>query len=176
MEGMNMLPMWVEVFIGIATALGGWEAIKYLLSLRANRRKDKAEAVQEEMTAAQQQAELVRHQLETSAQMLEQMKAQNTYFAEQVKAYEADKEEDRKLKRELRLTVAEHERKIDGLQRAFNESETRRRAAERLFCSVEECPQRVPPLGTYNGGDIPPRKSNGQFAKRNKTNGQILHS
>lgn len=37
MEEMNALPMWVNVFIGIVAALGGWEAIKYLLSLRANR-------------------------------------------------------------------------------------------------------------------------------------------
>ena len=46
MQTVSHLPMWLDVFIGIVAALGGWEAIKYLLSLRANRRKDKAEAAQ----------------------------------------------------------------------------------------------------------------------------------
>ena len=56
METVRTMPLWVDVFIAIVAALGGWEAIKYLISLGANRRKDKAEAQQEETTAAQQQA------------------------------------------------------------------------------------------------------------------------
>ena len=56
MEAAKQMPMWVNVFIGIVAALGGWEAIKYLISLRANRKKDKAEADEAAAVAHQQAA------------------------------------------------------------------------------------------------------------------------
>lgn len=34
----------LEVFAAVATALGGWEAIKYLLNRKTNQRKEEAEA------------------------------------------------------------------------------------------------------------------------------------
>ena len=156
MEELNTLPMWVNVFIGIVAALGGWEAIKYLISLGANRRKDKAEAQteeahakQEEVTAAQQQAELVRHQIETSNQMLEQMKQQNSYLGEQIAVYQQEKNEDRQLKKEYRYRIEELERVTGGLKKAFAEVVAKKADAERHYCAVENCMSRVPKMGDY---------------------------
>lgn len=174
MTAASTLPMWLNVFIGIVAAVGGWEAIKYLLSLRANRRKDKAQAKQEENTAAAQDVDIRKAEYELMKQFIDQYKERNSELQSEIKDYKEDKAEDRKLKAELRkelnevkMAQVEQERKIRGLQQAFTESETRRRSAERLYCSVESCPKRVPPLGSYNTGDIPiPRLPNGQFAKR----------
>lgn len=150
MEAVNTMPLWVNVFLAIVAGLGGWEAIKYLISLGANRRKDKAEAQQEETTAAQQQAELVRHQIETSNQMLEQMKMQNAYLGEQIAAYQQEKVEDRQLKKEYRYRIEELERKTDGLQAAFSREVTKKRDAERHYCAVENCTKRIPKMGEYS--------------------------
>ena len=165
-ETMITMPMWLNMALAVLTALGGIELVKYLLSLRANRRKDKAEAGQQEAIAGQQDADLRKKEFDLMNQFVATAKQQFEDLKHRYDTLLAEKDDDRKIKSELRLTVAEHERKIDGLQRAFTESESRRRAAERLYCAVEECPQRKPPLGTYDSANQQPRKKNGQFAKR----------
>ena len=150
----STMPLWLNIAIAIAGTFGGLELIKWLFSLRANRRKDTAQADQEEKTAEQQAADLRRHELDTAYQMLEQVKAQNQYLGEQIKAYHEDKEQ---------------ERKMLGLQKAFTESETRRKNAERFYCVVEHCPQRRPPIGTYSTDAemaIITRDSHGRFTKK----------
>lgn len=176
METMNQLPMWVNVFIGIAAALGGWEAIKYLLSLRANRRKDKAEAKQQEAAAGQQDADLRQKELELLNQIVETTKSQYGELKERYDELLAERKSDRaemdalrKEVAELRLWKAEQERKTEGLQRAFTESESRRKNAERLYCADEKCTHRHPPIGTYDSTPVPRRK-NGQFAPRSASN------
>lgn len=174
------MPMWVNVFIGIVAALGGWEAIKYLLSLRANRRKDKAEAQQQENTALQQDVDIRKAEYELMKKFIEQYKDRNEELQSELKEYKADKAEDRKLKEELRkelaevkMNQAEQERRIKGLQTAFTESETRRKNAERFYCVVENCPQRHPPMGTFSTDAemaIITRDSRGRFAKKTAQN------
>ena len=157
MEEMNALPMWLNVFIGIAAALGGWEAIKYLLNLRANRRKDKAEAAQGEALAGQQDAELRQKELDLLNQIVETTKSQygelKQRYDELLVERKADREEMDALRKEvaeLKLQLAEQERKTAGLQRAFTESETKRLEAERYFCAFENCTKRQPPFGSYH--------------------------
>lgn len=167
-EAAKQMPMWVNVFIGIVAALGGWEAIKYLISLRANRRKDKAEADeaaavahQQAATAGQTDADWRQKELELMTSFVTTAKMQYEDLSQQYATLKEEKEEDRKIKAELRKELnemrviqSEQERKLVGLQRAFTESETRRIASERLFCSVEDCKLRKPPIGTYSSGDI----------------------
>ena len=186
MEEMQTLPMWVNVFIGIAAALGGWEAIKYLISLRANRRKDSAQAKQEEATAGQQDADLRQKELELLNQIVETTKSQygelKQRYDELLVERKADREEMDELRREvaeLRVSLAEQERKTAGLQRAFTESETKRLEAERYFCAFESCTKRQPPFGTYQPEhgvmsindeaatvQVPERDEKGRFKKK----------
>lgn len=186
MEEMNALPMWLNVFLGIAAALGGWEAIKYLLSLRANRRKDKAEAAQGEALAGQQDAELRQKELDLLNQIVETTKSQygelKQRYDELLVERKADREEMDALRKEvaeLKLQLAEQERKTNGLQRAFTESETKRLEAERYFCAVADCANRVPPIGEYHssgdGNGIPRpdeapyiRDKKGRFTKKDE--------
>lgn len=182
MQTASRIPMWLQMAGAMATALGGWEAIKYLISLRANRRKDKAEAGQQEAIAGQQDAELRQKELDLLNQIVETTKAQygelKERYDELLTERKADREEMDALRKEvaeLKLALAEQERKTAGLQRAFTESETKRLEAERLYCAVAECTQRVPPIGTYGNeasGSIKPdgqpviRDKKGRFTKK----------
>jgi hypothetical protein len=173
----GQMPMWVNVFIGIAAALGGFEFIKWIVGLivnwRARRRKESAEAKeadavahQQVAAAGQQDADWRQKELELMTAFVQTAKEQYEDLTRRYDELKAEKNEDRKIKQELRLKMTEHERKIDGLQRAFTESESRRIAAERLYCSVESCTKRHPPMGTYDSTKAAPRRKNGQFAPR----------
>lgn len=175
----GQMPMWVNVFIGIAAALGGFEFIKWIVGLivnwRAHRRKESAEAKeadavahQQVATAGQQDADWRQKELELMTAFVGTAKQQYEDLTRRYEELKAEKDEDRKIKSELRMTVAQHERKIDGLQRAFTESESRRISAERYYCAVEGCTLREPPLGTYDSSKTIPRRKNGQFAKKNE--------
>jgi hypothetical protein len=39
------------------------------------------------------------------------------------------------------------------LQKAFTEEVARRRTVERLYCSLESCKKRQPPVGTFSAED-----------------------
>ena len=189
MQTASHIPMWLQMAVGMAggmiTALGGWEAIKYLLSLRANRRKDKAEAGQQEAIAGQQDAELRQKELDLLNQIVETTKAQygelKQRYDELLVERKADREEMDALRKEvaeLKLQLAEQERKTAGLQRAFTESETKRLEAERYFCASESCTKRQPPFGTYTNGaaasvndgaavvQVKERDAKGRFTKK----------
>ncbi|MBR5042991.1 MAG: hypothetical protein IKX67_07095 [Bacteroidales bacterium] len=182
MEAAKGMPIWLDMFLAILAAFGGLEFLKWIASLDIFRRKGKAEAKkeeaqakQEDTTAAQQQADLVSTQIETSKQMLEQMKQHNEYQANLLKTYEEEKLEDRKIKQELRLEVFEVKRQMRGLQDAFTQEVSKRKAAERLYCSDEKCKTRRPPLGTYSSDSSPAtlataecrrRDANGRFVKK----------
>lgn len=151
------MSLWINVALAIVTALGGLELLKYLISLRAHRRKDSAQAKQEENTAAQQDVEIRQKEYELMRSFIDQYKERNEELQSEIRDYKADKAEDRKLKEAMRKELSEfkiaqvdQERRIAGLQRAFTESESRRKAAERFYCSDETCPNRRPPLGTYD--------------------------
>ena len=164
-ETMTTMPMWMNMALAVLTALGGIELVKYLLSLRANRRKDKAEAKQQEATAGQQDAELREKELHVLNQIAEAAKGQLEEWKHSYEALKAEKEEDRKIKAELRMDVAKLKRQVAGLQEKINEETSLRKGAERLYCDNEACTIRHPPKGTYHS-EIMPRNSKGQFVSR----------
>jgi hypothetical protein len=176
MEQMSPTAQILSMVASIIVALGGIELVKFLFNLRYHRRASSAQADQEETTAEQKAADLRRHELETANQMLAQVKEQNAYLGEQIKEYNRDKEEDRRLKSEMRYEIAELKRKTAGLQDEFTKSETRRKQAERYYCAVESCKRRRPPLGTYSSDaqvssdlviEVRGRDASGRFVKKN---------
>ena len=178
MQTASHIPMWLQMAVamagGMVTALGGWEAIKYLLSLRANRRKDKAEAAQGEALAGQSDADLRQKELALLNDIVETTKQQygelKQRYDELLVERKADRQEMADLRREvaeLRLALADNEKETTELRRAFDDSEARRKEAERLYCAVAECTQRVPPIGTY-GNEASGIKPDGQPVIRDK--------
>lgn len=157
MEELSKMPIWLDMFIGVIAAIGGLEGLKYLLSLRAHRDKDNAEAHSAAAEAGQSDADWRQKEFQLMTSIVETTKHQYEEVSQQLqqerKRAEDEKNEDRKIKSKLRVAVAELERKVDGLQRAFTESESRRKNAERFFCSKETCKQRIPPLGKYTSDE-----------------------
>ena len=51
--------------------------------------------------------------------------------------------------KELKLRVAENERKVMGMQKVIENEFRERRKAEHNICFVDECELRKPRLGTY---------------------------
>ena len=63
----------IEIIASIITALGGWEALRYLLNRKTNHRKEEAEADNVEFTVLR----------ETTDFLQSQLKAKEERFAEQ---------------------------------------------------------------------------------------------
>lgn len=153
----RMMPLWFEVFLGVAGAFGGLELLKWFASLDIFRRKVKAEAQtqeaqakQEAITAEQQQNALVHQQLEMSSQMLAQMKQHNAYLGEQLATYQQEKLEDRKLKSEYRYRISELERSVAGMKAVFGREVAKKKDAELHYCANEKCTIRIPKMGEYS--------------------------
>lgn len=55
--------------------------------------------------------------------------------------------------KEMDYIIKEHERKIRGMNQAIKRQVNRKKYAERLLCTKEDCILRLPPLGTYRSDD-----------------------
>ena len=171
---MQWLKLVGAVIAGLGGAAGLLELMKYLFSLTAHRRKDKAEAKMEEANAGRQDAELREKELHVLNQIAEAAKGQLDEWKQayadakaEREALKADKEEDRKIKSELRMEVAKLQRQYNGVQLTLKNEIAARHATERLFCDNEACLIRHPPKGTYHYGGIL-RNERGQFVSRKK--------
>lgn len=169
---------WLKLVSAVIVALGGaagiLELLKYLFSIRANRRKNTAEAKQQEATAGRQDAELREKELHVLNQIAEAAKGQLEEWKQayadvkaEREALKADKEEDRRIKSELRMELAKVQRQCNGVQVTLSNEIAARRAAERMYCDNEACTMRHPPKGTYHSDEIP-RNKRGQFVSRKK--------
>lgn len=162
---------WLKLVLAVIAGLGGGtvilEIFKYLVSLPFHRRKDKAEAKKEEATAGQQDAELREKEITVLNKIVEAAKEQLDEFKQANVALKAEKEEDRRIKSELRMELAKVKRQCNGVQTTLSAEIAARRAAERLYCDNETCTLRHPPKGTYHSDEIP-RNKLGQFVSRKK--------
>lgn len=58
----------VEIIVSVITALGGWEAIKYCLNRKTNRRKEEAEADNVEFSVLREAMDFLQNQLKEKEQ------------------------------------------------------------------------------------------------------------
>lgn len=58
----------VEIIVSVITALGGWEAIKYCLNRKTNRRKEEAEADNVEFNVLREAMDFLQTQLKEKEQ------------------------------------------------------------------------------------------------------------
>lgn len=158
-----------EIFgnaIALLVALGGFEFIKYLLSLKSHKKKEEMQAKQEEAVAGQNDAELRQKELEllngiitTTKEQFEELKTKYDGLAKQAKA-------DAYL-------IAQNDRRIRGLERAFQKEVAKKKNAELHYCGDESCTKRQPEMGQYHTETIDifgDRDDRGRFVKRRTTN------
>lgn len=79
----------VEIIVSVITALGGWEAIKYCLNRKTNRRKEEAEADNVEFSVLREAMDFLQTQLKEKeqrfAEQTEQVRKLNTEVLEVTK-------------------------------------------------------------------------------------------
>lgn len=154
------MPTWFQMFLAllaaIGTTYGGFELVKYLLSLRANRRKDNADAHAAAADAGQKDADWRQKELEVMTSIIDTTKRQYEDLAKRYGDLQAEKEEDREIKAQLRrelsevrIELSEHQRILCGIQRAWTTLIAQKKDAERHYCADEKCAKRKPKLGEY---------------------------
>lgn len=158
-----------EIFgnaVALLVALGGFEFIKYLLSLKSHKKKEEMQAKQEEAVAGQNDADLRQKELDLLNGIISTTKAQ---FEELRAKYE----ELLKQSREDAYKISQNDRRIRGLERAFQKEVIKKKQAELHYCGDESCPNRKPKMGDYQTDTIDifgDRDDRGRFVKRRITN------
>ncbi|MCD8312953.1 MAG: hypothetical protein LUC24_02175 [Bacteroidales bacterium] len=124
----------VTALVTVLTALGGWEAIKYLINRKSNGRKAKAEAKTAESDADKGDANAY---IETAAAQFVLLKDVTEFLQSQLKEKEERFKEQTDHVRELNRQLLESQ----------NETAKAKIEAMEMRCEVQKCPNRKPPTG-----------------------------
>lgn len=99
-------------------------------------------------------AGVVKESMEALKSALETLTSQQEVFAVTVKSKDDEIALLKDQIKELKLRVAENERKVAGMQKLIENEFSERKKAESNICFVTDCKLRKPPLGTYKK-DVP---------------------
>lgn len=162
--------------IALLVALGGFEFIKYIISFAAHRRKENAQAKQEESIAGQNDADLRQKELDLMNGIIATTKAQyddlRVNYEEIRTNYEGIRASYDELVKQAKMdayNIAQNDRRIRGLENAFKREVAKKMDAERHYCGDEICAKRQPALGTYHTETIDiykERDQRGRFVKQ----------
>jgi len=94
-------------------------------------------------------AGVVKESMDALKSSLETLTSQQEVFAVTVKSKDDEIALLKSQLKELKLRVAENERKVAGMQKLIDREFRGRKLAEHNICFVDECKLREPALGTY---------------------------
>ena len=100
-------------------------------------------------TRGEATAGVVKESMEALRSALETLTSQQEVFAGTVKSKDDEIALLKDQIKELKLRVAENERKVAGMQKLIDNEFRERKIAEHNICFVNECELRKPKLGTY---------------------------
>lgn len=133
---MSIISM-IEIIISILTAIGGWEAIRYVLNRKAERRKSEAEAGSAE-TAATKEVQDVYQQLISDVKV--DRDEQRQYISE----LKNDRRQLREERDELRERIDRTDETVRQLQREVARNGRMVEAMRPFLCGLMRCKQRQP--------------------------------
>lgn len=155
--------------IALLVALGGFEFIKYIISFAAHRRKENAQAKQEESIAGQNDADLRQKELDLMNGIIATTKSQYDDLRANYDDIRANYDELVKQAKMDAYNIAQNDRRIRGLENAFKREVAKKMEAERHYCGDINCTKRQPALGTYHTETIDiykERDQRGRFVKQ----------
>lgn len=155
--------------IALLVALGGFEFIKYIISFAAHRRKENAQAKQEESIAGQNDADLRQKELDLMNGIIATTKSQYDDLRANYDDIRANYDELVKQAKMDAYNIAQNDRRIRGLENAFKREVAKKMEAERHYCGDINCTKRQPVLGTYHTETIDiykERDQRGRFVKQ----------
>lgn len=106
----------ITLFISIVTALGGFEAIKYFINRKSERRKSDAEAAKEVQDVYQQMIADVKGDREEQRAYIEELKDSRKHLREECEELRQRIDGTDKVVRELQKEVARNARMVESLR------------------------------------------------------------
>ena len=156
---MDILPVNGEWLITMSSflgggALGGW--ISAVVNRKENKRIKQSEAFQSEASAKREDALAATEMmglLERTVSHMEKMNSYNKSNSEELLKLLREKEGiNEKLKKDLallQLQITEDHRRITGLEKTVEREIRWRKDGDDHYCLVVDCPNRLPPRGTF---------------------------
>jgi flagellar motility protein MotE (MotC chaperone) len=138
----------ITIIISVLGAVGGWEAIKYFLNRRSEKKKAEAEA-ESAGTAATKEVQDVYQQL--NADVKADREEQRTYIGE----LQEDRRHLREEREELRQRIDDTEEKVRSLQREVAKNGRMVESMRPFLCAVLNCKRRKF-VTISESGDIEP--------------------
>ena len=144
---------WTTVIVTLITVLLTGGVVSSIFFYRENKNKAKAEAKKEDASANVEDASAANTLLNVLTGFKTYMESITSYnqnvnlkLLEDIRNKDKDIDEFKKEIASLKLKVAENDRKLSGLQKAFDLEVSARLEAEKYKCVVENCKLRQPPL------------------------------
>lgn len=156
---MDILPVNSEWLVTMSSflgggALGGW--ISAVVNRKENKRIKQSEAFQSEASAKREDALAATEMmglLERTVAHMEKMNSYNKSNSEELLRLLKEKEGiNEKLKKDLallQLQINEDHRRITGLEKTVEREIRWRKDGDEHYCMVDDCPNRLPPRGTF---------------------------
>ena len=156
---MDILPLNGEWLVTMSSflgggALGGW--ISAVVNRKENKRIKQSEAFQSEASAKREDALAATEMmglLERTVSHMEKMNSYNKSNSEELLKLLREKEGiNEKLKKDLallQLQITEDHRRITGLEKTVEREIRWRKDGDDHYCLVVDCPNRLPPRGTF---------------------------
>ena len=156
---MDILPVNGEWLVTMSSflgggALGGW--ISAVVNRKENKRIKQSEAFQSEASAKREDALAATEMmglLERTVAHMEKMNSYNKSNSEELLRLLREKEGiNEKLKKDhslLQLQITEDHRRITGLEKTVEREIRWRKDGDDHYCLVVDCPNRLPPRGTF---------------------------
>ena len=127
----------IEIFISIVTAIGGWEAIKYLINRHAEKRKSEAEAETAEMAAAKELQDVYQ-------QLIADVKSDRDEQRQYINELKDDRKQLRKERDELCDRIDKTDETVRQLQREVARNGRMVESLRPFICGFLGCKSRKP--------------------------------
>lgn len=143
---------WTTIIVTLVTVLLSGGIFGSIVFYNENKKKAKAEAKKEDASANVEDASAANTLLGVlngfktyMEEIISYNQKVNLKLLEDIRSKDSDIEEFKKEIASLKQKVAENERKLIGLQKAFDTEMSARLEAEKNKCVVEKCKLRQPP-------------------------------
>ena len=127
----------IEIFISIVTAIGGWEAIKYLINRHAEKRKSEAEAETAETAAAKELQDVYQ-------QLIADVKSDRDEQRQYINELKDDRKHLREERDELRERIDKTDETVRELQREVARNGRMVEGLRPFMCGILGCKNRKP--------------------------------
>lgn len=143
MEEVRQIPIWLECLLTAIGAVGGFEAIKYLINIKSHKKKEIAEANKADIDVQGDLIDLYKQTIEFSKEEMQSLRNEMRQLYDEKVAVKQNY-------KSVKYAYSELARKVNGMQNILTVVIGQKQAAETMVCEKKDCGLRVPPIGQYS--------------------------